>query len=585
MSAEPANQLPFSELVDRAIAEQSLSLAEVARRVDNAAAAEGQHPETSKQQVHRWRRGTQVPQPQTVRWLAAALNQPVKDFAAAAEQQRRLLGTQGDASEDAIGDGRSPELDASPDPRIAVLIGHSGPRSPTAEPPLPPSQLDLQASWSALFGAAVRRLRSELRPERPLTQEDFGRLVNARDTSIEAIERGMVPPDEGFVRACERVFPEAAVLLRAILPFARTEWDRWQHGGMAPPRGTLLSPAELIATPAQAADPTYLESLERQLPEALLLGREAEASDIPTGTLETVDRAVDRFCRDYPSTPPGLLLARVEGRLRQIRQYLDGKLTLDQHRHMLVAGGWLTTLLACLQFDLGDVEGAEATRDIAFRLGRDAGHQELVAWSFELLAWFALVEGRFGDTVEYARSGFECAPNTSAGVQLAVQEARGLSRLGERKEAEQAMRRATTSLAKLPVPAHPEHHFVFDASKLSFYASTCFTWLGQAEAAEEHAREVLSKCLAEPGKIRWPIRLAETRVDLGLIAIRRRQLDEATHLGRLALASQRKSGSTLERVGELDAALTRHFPDSPEVQDLHEQYQAAQQALTQGAGA
>ncbi len=93
MSAEPANQLSFSELVDRVIAEQSLSLTEVARRVDNVAAAEGQHPETSKQQVHRWRRGPQVPQPQTVRWLAAALNHPVKDFAVAAERQRQLQST------------------------------------------------------------------------------------------------------------------------------------------------------------------------------------------------------------------------------------------------------------------------------------------------------------------------------------------------------------------------------------------------------------------------------------------------------------------------------------------------------------
>jgi tetratricopeptide (TPR) repeat protein len=572
MAAERVDQLPFSELVDHVIAERSLSLAEVARRVDDAAAAEGQHPETSKQQVHRWRRGPQVPQPSTVRWLATALGQPVEDLAAAAERQRRLLAAHGRG---ATGSGKA----------LQLVVGQAGPQAYPAEPRPQPGQLDLHASWSALFGAAVRRVRSELRPERPLTEEEFGQLVDAGGAQIGVIERGLAPPDEQFVRACERVFPEAAVLLRAILPFARAEWDRWQQGGMAPPRGTVLSPAELIASPAQAADPAYLESLERELPEALLLGREAESSHIPSGALETVDRVVDRLCRDYPSTPPGLLRAQVEGRLRQIRQYLDGRLTLAQHRQLLVAGGWLTTLLACLQFDLGDAAGAEASRDIAFRLGRDAGHQELVAWSFELLAWFALVEGRFGDTVEYARSGFESAPSTSAGVQLAVQEARGWSRLGERKEAEQAMRRATASLAKLPVPGHPEHHFVFDASKLSFYASTCFTWLGQAEAAEEHAREVVAQCLAVPGEVRWPIRLAETRVDLGLIAARRRQLDEAAHLGRLALASQRKSGSTLERVGELDAALLRRFPEAAEARDFHERYQAAQRALTQGAGA
>ncbi len=95
MPAESASQLPFSELVDRAIADQSLSLTEVARRVDNAAGVEGERLDTSKQQVHRWRRGPQVPQPQTVRWLAVALNQPIKQLAAAAEHQRSLQEAKG----------------------------------------------------------------------------------------------------------------------------------------------------------------------------------------------------------------------------------------------------------------------------------------------------------------------------------------------------------------------------------------------------------------------------------------------------------------------------------------------------------
>jgi hypothetical protein len=45
--------------------------------------------------------------------------------------------------------------------------------------------------------------------------------------------------------------------------------------------------------------------------------------------------------------------------------------------------------------------------------------------------------------------------------------------------------------------------------------------------------------------VRWPIRLAETRVDLGLVAAHEGGIDEACELGRQALASERKSGSTL----------------------------------------
>jgi len=257
-------------------------------------------------------------------------------------------------------------------------------------------------------------------------------------------------------------------------------------------------------------------------------------------------------------------------------------LTLAQHGQLLVASGWLAALLACLQFDVGDREAAEASRDMAFQLGSEAGHQEVVAWSFELLAWFALVDHRFQDTVEFARTGLERAPNTSAGVQLSVQEAKAWSRMGNRREAEDAMRRGATILAKLPVPAHPEHHFVFDASKLSFYAATCYTWLGETERAEEHARHVVAQCLEVPGQVRWPTRLAENRVDLGLIAVRRGQPDEAAHLGSRALGSERKSGSTLDRVAELDAVLMRDYADVPDARDLHEQYMMARQALAQG---
>ena len=145
------------------------------------------------------------------------------------------------------------------------------------------------------------------------------------------------------------------------------------------------------------------------------------------------------------------------------------------------------------------------------------------------------------------------------------------------------MRQAATALALMPTPSHPEHHFIFDASKLSFYAATCYTWLDEAERAEEHAHQVISQCLEIPGVVRWPMRLAENRVDLGLIAARRGQADEAIHLGTQALISQRKSGGTLGRVAELDAALLHDYPDAVETRDFHEQYVAARRSLQQEA--
>lgn len=89
--AQPA-RLPFTELLVRAITESSMSLPEVARAVDKAAADDRVTVATTKQQVWRWKHGPTVPSTSAVRWLAKALAQPVAVFARAAAEQRALVG-------------------------------------------------------------------------------------------------------------------------------------------------------------------------------------------------------------------------------------------------------------------------------------------------------------------------------------------------------------------------------------------------------------------------------------------------------------------------------------------------------------
>jgi hypothetical protein len=89
--AQPT-RLPFTELLARAITESSMSLPEVARAVDKAAADDGIRVATTKQQVWRWKHGPTVPNTSAVRWLAKALAQPVPVFARAAAEQRALVG-------------------------------------------------------------------------------------------------------------------------------------------------------------------------------------------------------------------------------------------------------------------------------------------------------------------------------------------------------------------------------------------------------------------------------------------------------------------------------------------------------------
>jgi hypothetical protein len=247
-----------------------------------------------------------------------------------------------------------------------------------------------------------------------------------------------------------------------------------------------------------------------------------------------------------------------------------------------VAGGWLATLLATLEFDAGDQPAAEDSRDAALQLGKAAGHQEIMAWSFELLAWFALVNHQPRQAIDLAQQGLTLAPNTSAGVQLAMQQARVWARLGQRRETEQALRAGATALARLPPPAHPEDHFAFDAPKLTFYAAMCFTWLHQTEQAEDHARQVIAQSTEVPGVLRWPTRYAVAQVDLALLAVQRSQPDEAALRGTAGLDSGRVVTSTLGWFAELDDLLIRDYSALPEVQDFHDRFTVVRRSAARG---
>jgi tetratricopeptide (TPR) repeat protein len=417
----------------------------------------------------------------------------------------------------------------------------------------------------------VRRLRLELSSRPVVSQDELGRHISYDGSTVGAVERGVLRPDAKFIETCERELP-AGGMLRAMLPFVNQEWNEWERRGTGPPTSTTPPPAELTTIPDRLADVGFLEAASDGAVEAMELARYAAAPGVGLGTLESIERAVDRLCRDYPNTMPRLLAPRVQRKLRYIRQLLTGRLTLAEHRHLLVASGWLSLLLACLQFDLGDRDAAEASRDAALQLGREGGHEEIMAWSFELLAWFALVDGNYRDTTEFAEAGLAIAPHTSAGVQLTVQAAKAWARIGDARGAEDAMRRSATTLARLPAPSHPEHQFVFDPSKLSFYATTCYTWLGQAERAEEHAREVIAQSTSPAGVVQWPTRLAIARLDLGLVAAQRGQFDEAAQLGIAALRSGRVVGSTLRWFTDLDRVLMAKHATQPDVRDFHEKY-------------
>jgi transcriptional regulator with XRE-family HTH domain len=294
--------------------------------------------------------------------------------------------------------------------------------------------LDPAASLSACLGALLRRLRTA----HGLTQSDLGRLAGYDGSYVGAVERAAVRPSHELVERCDHALQAGGALL-SLWRLADGEWSTTPPAGRADPG------------PETAHGPGGSEPGGDAVVEAMELARRAELSEVGADALAGVERAVDRLREAAAATPPEALVPAVVDQRRYVGRLLEGRLTPAHRRRLLVAAGWLSVLLAQLHFDAGDREAAEANRDTALRLARQAGHTELTAWTVQALASWALADGRFRDALDLARAGQDLAPPaTAAAAQLALDEAQAWAALGDRAQAAAARHHAALTHAMLP---------------------------------------------------------------------------------------------------------------------------------------
>lgn len=385
----------------------------------------------------------------------------------------------------------------------------------------------------------------------------FGEMMRAlmaeRSISLKKLSAS-IPADLGYLSKISRDLRPPSQKMAKRIDDALGAGGRLAALGSQPGQPTLSGGAALPAAEHELLD----------------LAARADATDLAPGTLDLLDVVVERLCRDYPTVAPEMLSQRGKEHLNYVLRLLEGRTTLTEHRELLVRAGWLAVLLACTLFDAGDKLGAEIVRQTARRLAEQAGHGEVLAWSWEIAAWFALVERRFDEVVAYSEAGLRHAGTTDAAVQLTLQAGRGYARMGDRRAAD-ALKAGRRILDQLPRPDHPDHHFVFDHDKYEFYCSTIYTMLGQDDAAQEHANEVIAQCQQPDHSIRWPMRYAMAHLDLGLVEGRSGDLEAAIKHGQAALGPARRSGDLLPRATELCARLEDSYPGERRVAEFAEQ--------------
>lgn len=365
------------------------------------------------------------------------------------------------------------------------------------------------------------------------------------------------------------------------------QWRRWEAGDVEPRDHKGLI-AEVCGTTTHAFFPVAskrdgrAEILTVSGMDTVDIVARLRASDVDQATLDALAITVDRLCSEYAYLPSDQLLTEGRAWLTRVAAMQARRLTLTQHREVLVLAGMLTLLVGCVEYDSGNQRGrlaAEGTRQAALALGREAAHPAIVGWAHEMQAWFALTRGDVRGVIAASDEGIAAAPNDSVAVQLWAQKAKAWARVGDRRQVEVALDSGRRLLEGMGYPANPENHFTVDPAKWDFYAMDCYRKLGEDALAENLAREVLRAGVDYDGTDRSPMRNAEARVTLGVVAARQGAVDEAVSYGMRALGGERKSLPSLAMVAtDLGGVLSQHHSDNPDAREFLDHLQVLRSA-------
>ncbi|SBW29026.1 hypothetical protein FDG2_6339 [Candidatus Protofrankia californiensis] len=347
-------------------------------------------------------------------------------------------------------------------------------------------------------------------------------------------------------------------------------WKRWEAGDTVPDDFYKPLIAKTFGTVTGALFPAPArQSHERTLLTTTGMGTleivsRLRMSDVSGSTLDALAITTERLCSEYAYTPSDQLKTEGHAWLGRMTGLIGQRLTLTQHRELLVQAGWIALLVGCVEYDLGDKRAAEATRRAALSLGQEAEHPGIIGWAHEMQAWYALTQGDYRGVIAASEAGQIAAPTQGVAVQLAAQKAKAWARVGDRRQVEVTLDQGRTLLEGQPYPSNIDNHFVVDPAKYDFYVMDCYRLLKEDRLAESYARQVIEAGTEFDGRERSPMRNAEARITLGVVAARQGDAELAVSYGERALEGERKSlPSLLMCSRELAAILRDRYADDP----------------------
>ena len=240
-----------------------------------------------------------------------------------------------------------------------------------------------------------------------------------------------------------------------------------------------------------------------------------QRSDMDDATLDGLRVMADRLCSEYPFMPATSCSPKGGPGCAGSPQLRGQRLTLKQHREILVLAGWIALLIACVEYDTGNRQAAETTRRAALSLGTEADHAEITGWAHEMRAWMNLTTGDYHG-VDRCGPGRDRGRSASAASPCSSPPRRPRHGPGSETGARPRWRSTGDGgcWTRMPYPENLDHHFVVDPTKFDFYAMDCYRHLAEDKMAETLADEVIRASTDFDGTERAPMRIAEARITL-----------------------------------------------------------------------
>ncbi|MYW05362.1 hypothetical protein [Streptomyces sp. SID3343] len=279
-------------------------------------------------------------------------------------------------------------------------------------------------------------------------------------------------------------------------------------------------------------------------------------------------RTVASLSEAHSGTPPRVMLAdvidthqRVQGLLRSGRQ------RLKQTRELMRLDAVLIAHAGLLLGDLNRDASARAYGRAAVLCARESETNEAVAWS--ALAKTARWEGKFRDSADLARRGFECSDPSSVRILLACQEANGAALSGDRIRATEALARAEVAAESVGGSGREVSAWSCPRPRQALFALSVATSFHEPEAALRAAMTAHEGWAA--GDRRVATTWAQIQIGVAIAHVQQGAVDGAVEgvTPMLSLAPELRMATVTRHLANLDRRLQgRRFRRNADAIDL-----------------